>query len=215
MAVKDLYTILQVPPTATMVEIKKAYRKLALQYHPDKNPDNELAASRFLEIKKAYEVLGNTAKRRQYTYENWQQARNAPANYEPVTPQLILKKTKNLADHVATIDIFRMSHEVLYRQVKEILSEENLSALQQAGDNTINKEIVETTLKLLRPLPLLFVEKLEPILVETAFTDNEAIQIIHKFIQQKKKIAFWDKYNLLIILIATVLICTIIFYAGK
>ncbi len=72
MAGKDYYAILGVSRTATIEEIKKAYRKLAIKYHPDKNPGDKEAEEKFKEISEAYEVLSNEEKRRiydQYGYE--------------------------------------------------------------------------------------------------------------------------------------------------
>jgi curved DNA-binding protein len=64
---KDYYEILGVPKTATDDEIKKAYRKLAMQYHPDRNPSKEKWANdKFKEINEAFSVLGDPEKRRQY-----------------------------------------------------------------------------------------------------------------------------------------------------
>ena len=64
---KEFYRILEVSETATQEEIKKAYRKLALKYHPDKNPDNqEEAKKKFQEVSKAYEILGSEERRKRY-----------------------------------------------------------------------------------------------------------------------------------------------------
>jgi molecular chaperone DnaJ len=62
----DLYKTLGVDKKASPEEIKKAYRKLARQYHPDRNPDNASAESRFKEVQHAYDVLGDAEKRKQY-----------------------------------------------------------------------------------------------------------------------------------------------------
>ncbi len=62
----DLYHVLGVPRTATGEEIKKAYRKLALKYHPDQNPGDKVAEDKFKEINAAYSVLGDEQKRSQY-----------------------------------------------------------------------------------------------------------------------------------------------------
>jgi molecular chaperone DnaJ len=62
----DYYEVLNVSREATDDEIKKAYRKLALQYHPDRNPGDHKAEEKFKEINEAYEVLGDTQKRHHY-----------------------------------------------------------------------------------------------------------------------------------------------------
>jgi molecular chaperone DnaJ len=63
---KDYYDILGVAQKASGEDIKKAYRKLAIKYHPDKNPDNKEAENKFKEATEAYEVLSDTAKRARY-----------------------------------------------------------------------------------------------------------------------------------------------------
>ena len=66
MAKRDYYEVLGVERTASEDVLKKAYRKLALQYHPDRNPDNHEAEERFKEVSEAYAVLSDADKRRAY-----------------------------------------------------------------------------------------------------------------------------------------------------
>ena len=63
---RDYYEVLGVAKTATPDEIKKAYRKLALQYHPDRNPGNKEAEEKFKEAAEAYGVLSDPDKRKRY-----------------------------------------------------------------------------------------------------------------------------------------------------
>lgn len=63
---KDYYEVLGVSKTATADEIKKAYRKLAIKYHPDKNPGDKAAEEKFKEAAEAYDVLSNDEKRQKY-----------------------------------------------------------------------------------------------------------------------------------------------------
>jgi molecular chaperone DnaJ len=66
MAKRDFYDILGVDKSAAKEEIKKAYRKIAIKFHPDKNPDNKEAEDKFKEAAEAYEVLSNDEKRQRY-----------------------------------------------------------------------------------------------------------------------------------------------------
>lgn len=63
---EDLYEVLGITKTASQSEIKSAYRKLAVKYHPDKNPGDKAAEEKFKKITAAYDVLSDETKRRQY-----------------------------------------------------------------------------------------------------------------------------------------------------
>jgi curved DNA-binding protein len=82
---KDYYKILGVERSAGEQDIRKAYRKLAMKYHPDRNPNDKQAEERFKEINEAYQVLSDAKKRAHYDqlgsdYSNWQQ-RGAPGDF--------------------------------------------------------------------------------------------------------------------------------------
>ena len=86
MEYKDYYKILGVERKASEEEVKRAYRKLALKYHPDHNPDNQQAEDKFKEINEAYQVLSDPQKRARYdqlgeSYVHWQQRGGAPGGF--------------------------------------------------------------------------------------------------------------------------------------
>ncbi|MEZ4805573.1 MAG: DnaJ domain-containing protein, partial [Bacteroidia bacterium] len=66
MAKRDYYDILEISKGASSDEIKKAYRKMAIKYHPDKNPGDKSAEDNFKEAAEAYEVLSDAQKRQRY-----------------------------------------------------------------------------------------------------------------------------------------------------
>jgi curved DNA-binding protein len=85
MEYKDYYQILGVARNANANEIKAAYRKLAMQYHPDRNPGDKQAEERFKEMNEAYQVLSDPQKRARYdqlgdSYSQWQQ-QGTPGNF--------------------------------------------------------------------------------------------------------------------------------------
>ncbi len=78
MEYRDYYKTLGVPRDASAADIKNAYRKLAMQYHPDRNPGDKAAEEKFKEINEAYQVLSDPTKRERYdqvgdSYSQWQQ----------------------------------------------------------------------------------------------------------------------------------------------
>jgi len=87
MEYKDYYKILGLNKNASAEEIKKAYRRLAKQYHPDANPGNKAAQERFKEINEANEVLSDPEKRRKYdqlgaSYHQWQRMGGDPRGFD-------------------------------------------------------------------------------------------------------------------------------------
>ena len=84
MSKQDYYKILGVPRDASEDEIKTAYRKMAMQYHPDRNPDNPAAEAHFTEAKEAYETLSDKQKRADYDHSA---GYNQPEETIPKTPE--------------------------------------------------------------------------------------------------------------------------------
>ena len=87
MEYKDYYQSLGVSRNASEQEIKKAFRKLAQQYHPDRNPDNPAAEQKFKEINEAYTVLSDSDKRQKYDrfgsqWEQYERGGGRPEDFD-------------------------------------------------------------------------------------------------------------------------------------
>lgn len=86
MEFKDYYKTLGVDKSTSAADIKKAYRRLAIKYHPDKNKGDKTAESKFKEISEAYEVLGNPEKKQKYdnlgsSYNSYRQTGGNPGDF--------------------------------------------------------------------------------------------------------------------------------------
>jgi curved DNA-binding protein len=84
---KDYYKILGVERSASADDVRKSYRKLAMQYHPDRNPGDKQAEEKFKEINEAYQVLSDPQKRARFdqlgsAYSNWQQRGGSPNDFD-------------------------------------------------------------------------------------------------------------------------------------
>ncbi len=84
---KDYYRILGIERSSSADDVRKAYRKLAMQYHPDRNQGNKQAEEKFKEINEAYQVLSDPQKRSRYdqlgsAYSNWQQRGGTPNDFD-------------------------------------------------------------------------------------------------------------------------------------
>ncbi len=129
MQYKDYYRVLGVPPQATEEEIRKVYKKLAIKYHPDSNPDNPKAEERFKEISEAKEILLDSDNRRQYDalrrqYQGYQAAAGAGAARS--TGQSIPKDFNSLFG--------RFMNEIINRQKKKQVKGHLTITLQEAYD---------------------------------------------------------------------------------
>jgi len=207
MVLKDYYDILQVSPNATLEDIKKAYRKLALQYHPDtaKNNDNELHL--FLEIKEAYNVLSDTKKRQAYHYKKFYRQVEQEAI---VSAEYLADQAKQLRAFTAILDPYRIDYDMLYRQIVYLVSTANLRLIEKANSHLqyqIVKDLQASVIHLHFPLA----EKIYPILLSIASDNTVLIAMLNEQRITQKRLHYWHTYKLAGAFIVAMLLC-ICFY---
>ncbi len=216
MYLKDHYKTLELAPSATIQEIKKAYRKLAQQYHPDKNNDDPYAEANFNEIKEAYETLTNPAKKDNYLQQRWYNRATGNKNTEQViTPVNILKQALEFERYTSTLDVFRMDSESLFEYMDELLSEETISKLLQFNEADVNHQIV---LILLKPIRFLKAEKavlLTNKLSKLSAGNKQEQDLINSTLQQLRKKEKWERNKWIVVLLITVAICWLIWYSAN
>lgn len=215
MQTKDYNKILELPPSATLKEIKTAYRRLAHQYHPDKNGNDMYAAAQFEIIKEAYEVLSNPSKKDYYLQQRWyDQSMGKKSNATVITPVTILKQLLELDKYISTVDVHRMDKEGLYAYVSYILSDETIEKLNAFNEIEINKAIVETILKSSKPLPYSYLNILAEKL-EKVNTNALTLQAINQYIQHSRSSAAWNKYKIWLLFLVVILLCSLIYVISR
>jgi len=212
---KDYYQILQIQPHSTLAEIKQAFRRLALIYHPDKNPNDKYAEAQFNEIKEAYEVLTNPVKKENYLQQRWyNQSIGKRRTAKTITPVSILKIVLELEQYVSRLDVHRMNREGLSGYIDELLSAGTIENLKQFNEPEINKHIITSALSAMQPLSLRFLGKL-PERLGTLADDETSMLQIKNFLKNRKRAFLWEQYKVALIILFTIFICMIIYFTGK
>lgn len=207
MAQKDYYQILNVHPTSTMLEIKKAYRKLALQYHPDTNDNDPLLEEKFREIKIAYEILSNAESRKKY---------HSSVYFEIYIKEVtnindILLKVTQLKNYVSNSNADKIDQILLLNYLLDLLSPSNVVIIQSSNNESIKNEIFESIISSTQILPYSLFIKVSAILEKIFSNEIATIQLISK---QKKINEWWNNYKVLFAVIAALLFCLLITLIG-
>ena len=212
---KDYYQILQIEPHSTLAEIKQAFRRLALIYHPDKNPNDKYAEVQFNEIKEAYDVLTNPIKKENYLQQRWyNQSIGKRRTAEVITPVSILKLVLELEQYVSRLDVHRMNKEGLSDYIEELLSSDTVKSLKHFNEPEINRQIITSTLSAMRSLNMNFIGKLTERL-EGLADDETSLRRIKNFLNNRKKAFFWERYKVAVIIFFTIFICLLIYFTSR
>ena len=224
---RDYYVVLNVQPGASFEEIKKAYRKLALKYHPDRNAGNIHTEALFKEINEAYRILSNEQKRDDYnrlrnsqasertsTYRNTSTA-NRQQSARPkavVTGKSILYSINQLRTRLDKSNPFNVDVDSLITRIDSLLSEGNINILLFENNRSITSQVVQETIICSKPLPADYFQMLLPKLLKLAGADIPMQSAVHAAVRQKKQDLFWQKYKFLWVILVTVIFLLLIYF---
>lgn len=212
---KDYYKILEVNANASHAEIKKSYRRLALQYHPDKNFGNQLYEAKFKDIIEAYKVLSDVKQREKYNNSRNYYSQADRKKPEPqATPQSILTQTIDFRRKIAMLDPDRMNKLALFQQIQHLLSRHNITILQKNNDSKLNKRIIEEIMFCSRFLPFAHVERICFQLTAIAGTDNAMYRKIYNFSKEVRMHTVWNKYKIMAAVLLAIILCFAIYFAS-
>lgn len=215
MEYKDYYSILGLSPSSSVTDIKKAYRELAMKFHPDKNSTDLYASAQFNEIKEAYDVLSNSRRKQIYLQQRWYNKSAGVSGSRSVnTPVTLLKKVLELDRHISQVDIYRLDKKGLFEYLDKLISTDSVSMLNNFNDLDINDTIIIRLLPvvsmLCAPDAGIIFERMKTIQVH-----DETKQTLLRTIAKDSLKRNTDRYSVVTIALITLLICLLIFFWSK
>lgn len=208
---KDYYRILNVKSSATAREIKAAYRKLAMLYHPDKNPDDALAEAIFSDAAEAYKILSDTEARKHYNHQRYITAEEEYRR--PVeTMETLLFRIHKINTYLKTADPFRFNKEALLYSIKQLFPD-NMDILVNTKETELNQLLEQVSfaadyLSTHQTKQLILL--LQPFYIKHEWLHHKLNMLLHQ--QQKQE--HWDKYKVVLAVLVAVILCLIIFLAA-
>ncbi len=208
---KDYYSILSVKPSAYADEIKRSYRKLAMKYHPDKNPDDKIAAMVFSDIMEAYGILKEAEKRKVYDYKRVTVYGNNTSARNEKTANSILEDASKLTELVASSDRFRLNRDALFVQLKHIIDSKNTLLLNELDDSTINL-FIENVLYCCKPLN--YKQSTEICRQFLVLTKEYSLaeEKVSLFLKAQLRTQKWEDNKVIVAIIFALVICLLMFF---
>jgi molecular chaperone DnaJ len=214
--IKDYYKRLEVSPTASPEEIKKSFRRLAMDFHPDRNPGDAIKEALFQEIQEAYEVLSDPHLREEYNYKRWYSKSVGDIFQEKaLTPAGLLRECQQILHYVEYLGGQHIQYDVLSHHIRKLLSDQHISILLQYHDLHVNHEILTKIIHACRFLPLRYWEPIHAQLRKLAKGEPEWELILEREMFQKTREEKMDKWKIPIMILITVAICLLFWLFRK
>lgn len=204
------------PVTATPQEIKQAYRRLVMQYHPDKNNGDPYAQAQFNIIKEAYEVLTHPQRREAWLQERWlHRAQGTERVAIIITAPNILKKCIELQNKIRKTDFHRTQGAGVVRQIQQLLSNTTIETLLHQNEKEVHAAIIQTVLPALSLLSYPEMSKGIAPLQKLANGNTLLLQNIEEALQKNYRKYQLQRLQTPFVIVLTLLICWLIFSMSR
>lgn len=215
MSVKDYYKILDVEPSADFSTIKKAFRKLAMQYHPDKNEGSPSSTSYYREIQIAYEVLSNSKKREEYHYKRWLEKSKGYELDTAITVEQIVQLFINTERVIHEMDSFWLNNLLLLDILLNTYNANRTDLILEKNDAKLENTVIALAFQSSKSLSsshqLKMIERMNKLLKKHPEQHSKWNQYL-KSVQQKE---FIEKLKIPAVILLTILLCLIILMISK
>ena len=210
------YYTLGIKNSASAAEVKRAYRRLALKYHPDKNPDASASATAFLAITEAYSVLSDPKKKSRYDLELLRSGFGPEqSRMEVADPGLLQTIANDLVLKLAAMDRNSISPSALTAYMKLILSDAHLDLLNTTADPKQNIRLCRTLIPVLSYIDAKNLKQVTSRLYLLTKPGDELTLLIQREEKRMARNHFWDLLKPWLIMLAALAACYFIFRYGR
>lgn len=216
MPAPNYYQLLELPANADSKAIKKSFRRLAHQYHPDKNDNNELRGKRFLLIQEAYETLNDPKRKQVYDTELWLSLKKFNKSNKPVQPAAMVQKIEKLSLDLEEVKKYSLLEDEKTALLLDALNEEYVLIFLSSANEEEIERYTKAILKVAKTLPKRFRNLVFSRLLDTFSSTNLELNKEIEFINENKKNSDWyQKYQIWILIAISTLLCVLMFLYGK
>jgi len=215
MAVKDYYLILGVKTGADIPAVKRAFRKLAMQYHPDKTGNSPANTHHFREIQEAYQTLSDPYKKEQYLYNRWLEKSMGHQLDQALSADEILQLFLKAEQYLSQTDFYRTDKRHLYHQILSTFSEKRLQTILDANHPLQINTTLQLAMRLCNRLNANQSTALQEHFKHLLEQDETSRMSWEKMIFEQKQHASKEKWRLPLLLLITLAICLAIYWGSK
>jgi molecular chaperone DnaJ len=215
MPVKDYYKLLKIAHSADLNTIKKAYRQLAMQYHPDKHGNNQSTHFYFQEIQEAYEVLSNPEKRENYHYQIWLEKAQGHELDTALSADQIIQLFIQTERTIHETDSFRRNNEQLTEILVSLYSNTRLELIAETNDKSLEtttlQMAIQSSSSLSSDAQFKLIHQLNPILKKHPQMHETWMEQVNTSMRKEKI----EKFKVPIVILTTILLCLAILLLSK
>ena len=215
MPVKDYYKLLKIAHSADLNTIKKAYRQLAMQYHPDKHGNDQSTHFYFQEIQEAYEVLSNPEKRENYHYQIWLEKAQGHELDTALSADQIIQLFIHTERTIHETDSFRRNNEQLTEILINLYSNTRLELIAETNDNSLETTTLHMAMQSASSLSsdaqFKLIHQLNPILKKHPQMHETWMEQVNTSMRKEKI----EKFKVPIVILTTILLCLAILLLSK
>jgi molecular chaperone DnaJ len=210
--IKDYYRILNVRSSASVNEIKNAYRKLAMKYHPDKNPNDALSAAVFTDVAEAYHVLSDDKSRKLYNEERYITATQEYRKPIETIDTLIFRADK-INEQLKDINPFQFNKDALLYSISQLLPTE-IDLLLYTNENLFQqffKKVIAASKYLSSQQTKQLILLLQPLYEKNEWLQQSMQQVLQKQLKDER----WEKNKIVLAVIVALILCALIFFVAS